>query len=146
MEISEHAYVQIRELCAEGDVLVEMEEFADAFKNYMAALELVPEPRESHEATTWILAALGDLYFLTGSYGQAAQAFADAMHCPGAIGNPFLHLRLGQVHFELGDEARAADELARAYMGAGRQIFEEDDAKYFDFLKTRIEPPASGVW
>jgi hypothetical protein len=61
------------------------------------------------------------------------------MRCPGAIGNPFLHLRLGQVQFELGDLTRAADELTRAYMGAGEDIFQEQAPKYFEFLKTRIQ-------
>jgi len=65
------------------------------------------------------------------------------MRCPDAIGNPFLHLRLGQCQFELGELDRAADELARAYMGAGAKIFEGGD-KYFSFLKTRLEPPPGG--
>jgi hypothetical protein len=39
---------------------------------------------------------------------------------------------------------RAADELTRAYMGAGDEIF-QDAEKYFAFLKTRIKPPG-GKW
>jgi hypothetical protein len=66
------------------------------------------------------------------------------MHCPKAIGNPFLHLRLGQCQFELGNLDRAADELARAYMGAGLEIFDSEDAKYFEFLKMRMAPPSDG--
>jgi hypothetical protein len=65
------------------------------------------------------------------------------MHCPGAIGNPFLHLRLGQCQFELGNLDRAGDELARAYMGAGNEIFVGAE-KYFEFLKTRLKPPPGG--
>ena len=33
----------------------------------------------------------------------------------------------------------AADELARAYMGAGTEIFENDDPKYLEFLKTKLK-------
>ena len=146
MQITERDYLEIKELCAEGDVLIEMGEFNDAYKSYMAALKLVPDPKEQYQATTWILAALGDLYFHAKDFGQAAQVLADAMHCVDAIGNPFLHLRLGQAHFELGNQERAADELCRAYMGAGKKIFEQEEAKYFDFLKTRISPPADGAW
>ena len=36
-----------------------------------------------------------------------------------------------------------ADELARAYMGAGVDIFDGAD-KYFAFLKTRLQPPPNG--
>lgn len=32
----------------------------------------------------------------------------------------------------------AADELTRAYMGGGIDIFMEDDPKYLEFLETRI--------
>jgi hypothetical protein len=35
---------------------------------------------------------------------------------PDATGNLFLHLRLGQCHFELDNFARAADEFAGAYV------------------------------
>ena len=59
------------------------------------------------------------------------------MHCPDAIGNPFIHLRLGQCQFELGNPDRSADELMRAYMGGGPEIFGNDDPKYLEFLSTR---------
>jgi tetratricopeptide (TPR) repeat protein len=146
MDIPEHTHQKIKELCAEGDVFVEMREYNDAYANYIEALDLVPEPKEDYSAATWILAALGDMYFQTKDYNQAKQVFSDSMHCAGAIGNPFLHLRLGQVALELGDSARAADELCRAYMSAGKEIFDREEPKYFDFLKTKILPPANGVW
>ena len=61
--------------------------------------------------------------------------------CPGGLGNPFVHLRLGECCFDIGERDRAADELTRAYMGAGREIFAEEDPKYIEFLGTRIKPP-----
>jgi hypothetical protein len=73
-------------------------------------------------------------------------AFSAAMHGPNAIGNPFIHLRLGQSQFEVGNMERAGDELARAYMGDGTEIFSSEDPKYFEFLKTILDPPASGKW
>ncbi len=92
------------------------------------------------------MAALGDLYFQARNYDQAVQVLSDAMHCTGAIGNPFLHLRLGQSQFELGNHERAADELCRAYMGAGSDIFAAEDERYFSFLKTRMATPQGGRW
>lgn len=144
MSIPGAVMADIERLCAEGDGLVEQGRSAEAYRSYMAALQLVPEPAEAFEATTWILAALGDLYFHAGDFAQAVTVLTDAMHCPGAIGNPFLHLRLGQAQLEVGNADRAADELARAYMGGGGEIFDEDDPKYFAFLKTKLEPPAGG--
>jgi hypothetical protein len=49
-----------------------------------------------------------------------------------------IHLRLAEAQFELGDLARAADELTRACMGAGEQIVSQESPKYFAFLKTKI--------
>lgn len=144
MSIPEALMADIERLCAEGDEQVGQGKLGEAYTSYMAALRLVPEPAEQFEATTWILAALGDLYFQAEDYDQVVTVLGDAMHCPGAIGNPFLHLRLGQAQFEVGNEARAADELCRTYMGGGSEIFDEDDPKYFAFLKTRIQAPAAG--
>ena len=59
------------------------------------------------------------------------------MHCPDAIGNPFLHFRLGQVLYDDAQLDAAADELMRAYMGAGPEVFASEDPKYLQFLQTR---------
>ena len=109
-------------------------------------MALLPEPKTQWQACTWLLSAIGDANFLGGNYEQAKVALSDAMHCPGAIGNPFIHLRLGQTQFELGNRSRAADELARAYMAEGKDIFSAENPKYFEFLKTVLKPPASGQW
>lgn len=146
MELESGLEAQVKEICDEGDVLIEMGELQDAFKNFSEALSLVPEPKEAYSATAGILAGLGDVYFRAKSYLQGKEVLSDAMHCAGAIGSPFLHLRLGQCQFELGNVDRAADELARAYMGAGQEIFSREDPKYFEFLKTRLKPPAPGNW
>ena len=62
------------------------------------------------------------------------------MRCPGAIGNPFIHLRLGQAQFELKNLGRAKDDLARAYMGGGDEIFKDEDRKYLHFIKEILRP------
>lgn len=146
MEINEDLSIKIKEICDEGDVLIEMGDYGNAFENFKEALGLIPEPKESYTITASIIAGLGDVYFNSGSFEQAREVFSDMMHCTGAIGNPYFHFRLGKSQLELGNIERAADELARAYMGAGKEIFESDHPKYFEFLKTKLEPPASGEW
>ena len=76
---------------------------------------------------------------MNSNYPAALTALEHAMRCPEAIGNPFIHLRLGQTQFELGNKDRAADELMRAYMGAGAEIFAEEAPKYLEFLGTVAE-------
>jgi tetratricopeptide (TPR) repeat protein len=139
--LDEAVHSRIRELCAWGDVLVEQKQFEQAFGFFRDALNLVPPPAEDWEATTWILAAIGDLWFLAGKVEKALTAFEDAVQCPGGLGNPFIHLRLGQCYLDSGQQDRAADELTRAYMGAGREILEKEDPKYLRFLEMHLKPP-----
>jgi hypothetical protein len=40
---------------------------------------------------------------------------------------------------DAGEPDAAADELIRAYMGAGQEIFASEDRRYLDFLKTRAK-------
>ncbi len=137
---------KIEVLSKEGDALAKKAKYREATDRYIAALDLLPEPKTQWEACTWLLVAIGDANFLSKHYDYAQRALSDAMHCPNAIGNPFIHLRLGQSQFELGNKKQAADELARAYMGAGTDIFKTEDPKYFEFLKTVLKPPVSGKW
>lgn len=142
--LDDSTHEQITRLCDEGNELAEQGEFAAALKAFKSAWELLPEPKTNWAAATWVLAAMGDTHFLAGDFVNGRDDLLVAMHCPDAIGNAFLHLRLGQCQFELGDLPKAGDELARAYMGAGSEIFEAEDAKYFTYLKTILKEPPAG--
>jgi len=139
VELPEDIHNKIERLCATGDAQAKQQQFAQALTSYWAAWDLLPEPKMEWEAATWILAAVGDANFLGGDYVAGRDNLSNAMHCPGAIGNPFLHLRLGQCQLEVGNLDRAADELMRAYMGAGADIFEDQDPKYIRFLQSRAK-------
>lgn len=138
-ELSDEIHDEIGRLCAEGDDLAEEDDFAAAIRKYDQAWQLLPDPKHEWEAATWVLTAIGDAYFLARDYPAAKEALTSAMHAPDAIGNPFIHLRLGQSQLEVGNTDRAADELIRAYMGAGPDIFAEEDRKYLEFLATRAQ-------
>lgn len=143
-ELSDDVHAKILQLSATGDDLAERNKFAEALQAYWAAWDLLPEPKTNWEAAIWLLAAIGDANFLGKDFVAGRDNLNTVMHCPGAIGNPFLHMRLGQCQFELGVLDRAADELMRAYMGAGANIFKDEDPKYIRFLQTRakgIKPP-----
>jgi len=143
-ELDDALYEKIQELCAEGDFFASSGGFPAALGNYWQAWDLLPEPKTQWNAATWILAAVGDANFLGGDCEAGRDNLSMAMHCPEAIGNPFLHLRLGQCQFELGNLDSAANELARAYMAAGVDVFKAEDPKYFAFVKTRLRPPQGG--
>lgn len=138
-ELAEEILEQITALCERGDELAEEDAFDEAVEAYDMAWSLLPEPKTQWEAATWILAAIGDVAFIAGDLDTAKEALQTVMSCPDAIGNPFIHLRLGQVLFDLDEKDAAADELMRAYMGAGAEIFEEEEPAYLEFLKTRAK-------
>lgn len=129
---------RIAELCKEGDALASAGRPDDAKQKYIAALKLLPGEPGQWEAATWIYVALGDVHFHLPDFDKAFKCFYNAVQCPKGLGNPYIHLRLGQLYFERNDVDKAADELTRAYMGGGIDIFMEDDPKYLEFLETRI--------
>ena len=141
-QIPADTFAEIEAACKTGEreLASGTPESADkAFGYFSSALELLPEPRERWNAAGWILSRMGECYFRAKSYSRATTLYADLMYCPGALGNPWVHLRKGQVHFETGQLDRAADDLMRAYMGGGKAIFGHEDPKYYEFLRTRAD-------
>ena len=136
-ELPATAMQLIGSLCAEGDALVAAGRFEEAVARFNEALQFVPEPKSDWCAATWIFAAIGDACFLGGLNAFAREALENAMKCPDAVGNAFLHLRLGQVLLDAGEVDAAADNLMRAYIGAGTEAFANEDAWYLEFLRMR---------
>ncbi|KVH35173.1 hypothetical protein WT01_21560 [Burkholderia cepacia] len=138
-ELDNELYERIGALSDAGDALMEDGDYEGALAKFRAGFDLLPEPKTNWEAGTWLMAAIGDANFLQEDYAAGCDNLGQAMHFPNAIGNPFLHLRLGQCQFELGNLDRAADELMRAYMAGGPELFEDEDPRYLRFLATRAE-------
>lgn len=129
--IDDDTLAHIARLCAQGDDDTDAGAYANALERYWAAWDLLPEPKMACQEATTILAAIGDVNFLSGDYAAGRDNLSTVMHCPGAIGIAFLHFRLGQCQFELGDAA-ATGELWRAFHGGGEELFDEEDPKYLD--------------
>lgn len=144
LALDDSLHSSIKALCAEGDALAQRKDYQSAIARYREALTLLPAPASNWEAATWIWTAIGDAFFLAGNLDEAYRAFSSATHCPGGIGNPFIHLRLGEIQFDLGNEIIAADELARAYMSGGKRIFNGESPKYFELLKSKMKQPPGG--
>ena len=137
-ELPEAVHEQIKDLCKQGDAACDDHDYRTAVAKYREAWKLVPEPKYNWEASTWILVALADAYLGNGDFAYARDMLKYAVNCPQGLGNPYVHLRLGQACFELGETNKAADELTRAYMGGGLKIFSSQDPKYLQFLRSKI--------
>jgi tetratricopeptide (TPR) repeat protein len=139
-ELSPQIYRQVQDLCRKGDQLCEEENFEDALEQFDAAWALLPEPRNEWEVSHWILTAMADAEFLSGDYENGRESVLAALQCPGGGENPFLNLRLGQCELELGELEAAAPELIKAYRTGGQGLFEDEDPKYLEFVKRRLNP------
>lgn len=128
----------IDKLCQQGDQFAQVDQHDDALDRYEAAWELLPEPKQQWPAATWILMAAGDVYFEKRDYVAAIQALQESLDCPDGSTNPFVQLRLGQSHFELGDLNSAANALEAVWRDCGDEIFADEDPKYLSFLKTQL--------
>lgn len=137
-ELNEDIYEQVLTLSEEADDLVDGGDLDAALNKYADALDLLPEPLHEWEASTWLFASIGDVLWTQRNLPLAYDAFNDALGCPGGIGNPFIHLRVGQLDFELGNIDKARDELMRAFMGGDRKIFEQEDPRYFALIEELI--------
>jgi len=139
MELTNEIYEQVKELCAAGDNSAEEGLFDDAVEKYLEALSLIPEPKSEWEASGWIYAALGEAYFFQEDFEGAKNYLYDAMNCPDGMENPFINLLLGEALFELGNMERAKDYLLRAYMLEGKELFADEDEKYFALIADLTE-------
>lgn len=137
--LDDKIYQQVLEHCDHGDELAEDGKYAEALEQYQKAFELLPPPKYIWQAATWVLTAMGDTYYLNEDFANGVKSLSDAMRCPDAVGNPFIHLRLGQCHYEVGNTESAANELTRAYALEGEGIFEDEKPEYWAFLKTKIQ-------
>lgn len=136
--LSEELNKKIEQLVAEGNVLVDEDDYVSALDKFEDALDLIPNPKSSWEEALWIYASIGDMQVFTEDYESAAENFFNALNCPDAQENSFLHLRLGQALFELDDKEKALDHLIKAYEIDGEEIFDDEDHKYYEYLKANI--------
>ena len=134
MELDNKTYKKLISLSNRGEIYAEKEEYKEAKRLFLLALDCIPMPKYEWEASTGLYAALGDVSYLDGHYDDAVNYFNEALKCPDGIGNPFILLRLGESFFELHNLEKAKDYLIQAYMCDGDEIFEDEDEKYKELI------------
>ncbi|MDR2147822.1 MAG: hypothetical protein LBE91_15325 [Tannerella sp.] len=137
-ELEDKIYDRIEILSEEGNEYADNEQYEEAVSKFKQALDLVPSPKTDWEASMWLNASMGDMYFMLSEYGKCSESMFDALNCPDGYSNPFVHLRLGESLFELGEKEKSKEYLLQAYMLEGKEIFETEDSKYFELIKPLI--------
>ena len=121
---------KIRELCYQGYTQYDQQDYRRALRTFYQAWLLVPKPQTHWREAGWVLTAIGDAYFSVQQYDQATEALRSALLCPTAKQSPFIHLRLGQCLYELGDDDRAHEMLHKALQLGGNKVFNKEAPKY----------------
>jgi tetratricopeptide (TPR) repeat protein len=138
MELSDELYDQIVSKLEQGDQYAEAGEYNKAIEKYESALNLVPLQKENWEVSLHIYTAMADSYFNLGNYQQANNNYEQALKCPDGLGNGYVWLGLGETYYELENMEKAKDALMSAYMLEGKEIFEDEDDKYFSLIQDSI--------
>lgn len=138
MELSDRIYNKIKKLCSLGDKLAENGNYEKAILQYNKALRLLPSPPENWEACTWIYVAIGDALFLKREYNNSMDYFFKALRDTKSLDNPFIYLRIGECFFEILKKEKSFEYLLKAYMIDGDRIFENEETKYYNFLKEKM--------
>lgn len=135
---------EVARLVAEAEEFTDAGEDGLALERFRAGWDLFPEPKGEWQRALQLLGGVADSLFLLGDYEGCRRAMQVALRTGGGPDNPFICLRLGQCHLELGDERGAGDWLASAMMAGGLEVFEGEDPKYWAFLRGRLDPPPGG--
>lgn len=138
MELTDELYIQIVSELEEGDLYTEAGKFKKAIEKYESALNLVPLQKEDWEISLHIYTAMADSYFNLGNFQQANNNYEQALKCPDGLRNGYVWLGLGETYYELNNIDKAKDALMSAYMLEGKEIFEDEDNKYFSLIQDYI--------
>ena len=111
--------------------------FKQALRTLYKGWVLIPQPQIEHEISGWILTAIGDCYYRMMNYKSGLEALRSAIHCPNTMQHAFVHLRLGQCLYELGQREDSYQEFKMAIKFGDTGVFNGQTAKYVNFYKTR---------
>lgn len=101
------------------------------------------EQKKGREGRYMIL-RIGEVHFQHKNFPEAFDNYAFSMRFQDTIGNPFLHLRLGQIQYYLDEMERVADELSRALIMAGKTIFDDEPDTFFAITNDVLDAPDGG--
>lgn len=139
IELNDEDAANVERLSEEGNVHVDNDNFDAALKKFTAALEILPTPKNNWDAALWLYASIGDMHLFKEEYELAQTNYYNALNCPDGQASAFVHLRLGETLYELEEKDKALEHLLRAYMLEGKELFDEEEDKYFTFLKDNVE-------
>ncbi len=125
---------KIKELCANAYQTYDQGDFRKALRLFYQGWVMLPKPQTQYAEAGWVLVGIGDSYYRLKQYTPGCEALRSANHCPQVQDNPFVHLRLGQCLFRLGEKPYARTHLYKAYHLGGESLFAKEDPCYLNAI------------
>ncbi len=94
----------------------------------------------------YVIIRIGELCYANRLIEEAMENFSFVMQFKDTIGNPYLHLRMGQLFYCKGNNDKMLDELSRALIMGGDKVFEGEDLKFINLAKDVLKEPSDCAW
>lgn len=137
-ELHQDTTEKIRSLCADAYQSYDQGDFRKALRLFYQGWLLLPKPQTDFAEAGWVLTGIGDSYFRLKQYIPGCEALRSANHCPQTRDNPFIHLRLGQCLYQIGERASARTHLQKAYRLGGPALFDVEKPAYLKCISDLI--------
>lgn len=130
----------IDDIAEQGNALFEEENYMKAIDVWKEGLDSIKKPLNMQGEAVWFQTSIADAYYMLDNYEKAYEYLMDAKSNISGEGynNPFVMLRLGQCCYEL-NKGDTQEYLMRAYMLAGKEIFEDEEDKYFNCIQELVK-------
>jgi tetratricopeptide (TPR) repeat protein len=118
------------------------DEYDEAISLWTKALKLLPPPSTQWKEAVFFISGIGDAYIGKEEWKNAKPWFEQAINFNVDVdvgvdtAIPYYHLRLGIIHFELGDMKLAQKHVEVAFTSCGEEIFHGENPKYFNLLSS----------
>ena len=133
-----------RERITAAKNLTQKKDFNKAYDIYFRLLSQIEDNEANKRKLRYIKIEIGQIYMYAEKWDSALQAFAEAIQDENSVGNPLLHLRIGQCAYNLENARIYEDNLSRALICGGLHIFENERNEYKETALKLLNPPACG--
>lgn len=137
-KLSKDTTEQIKSLCADAYQAYDEGDYRKALRLFYQGWLMLPKPQINYREAGWLLVGIGDSYYRLKQYTPGCEALRSANHCPEAMDNPFIHLRLGQCLYRIGEKPSARNHLQKAYRLGGLQLFQQEEDCYLDCISDLV--------
>jgi signal recognition particle subunit SEC65 len=121
-------------------------DIASRVNELLKIYESLTDDQKSTKEGRYVILHIAEVYFSERWIEDAFENFNFAMQFKDTVGNPFLHLRLGQLNYIVQNKDKMHDELSRALIMAGEPIFKDEDPKLIEMVKSVLKEPKDCSW